>query len=369
MAEEELPEEKPLYVTEEEYKREEEELARKEARLRTLEERWDAILAAQPEKRLVTESEWRRERREIQHLSDELRQLWSRWGRYMAERRLTIRDADRAWVRGERPEAERLERRARAYLGLIREVMAEVTPKRRELREAQRIYGAKLIVSPDIAGIPVEIQYLLNAIDEERERIGRKVIRPPLQYIGIEEPTGYEIYYRPPDKRYVIQHPTTKAEIRVEDWLCIVWTGSVETGGGRSTDIPLTLEVTMITRIHEMNAEEVRELTKEDGDLDREALTHIYGEGWAAPIRKIGISFIGYSYVLKSRYFEITTTVYNEEYTGTEKRRRYSLYIDVPIYPTLRKYIERRSKYVARRHYIDGDAVTLDRFITDAEAR
>jgi hypothetical protein len=365
-AEEELP---PLYVTEEEYRAEEEELAKKETQLRTLEARWEAIIAAQPEKLLVTEAEWRRERRRLQQLREELRPLWSRWGTYMRERRLAIEAADRAWTRGERAEAERFERSARAYLGLIREVMAEIRPRQRQLREEQRRYAAKLIVSPELARIPEEIQRLLVEIDEERERLGRKVIRPPLEYIGIEEPTGYEIYYQTAEKTYLIQHPKTKETVRTEDWLCIVWTGSVETEDGRSTDIPLALEVTMITRIHEMNAEEVTDLVREDGDLDSEAMAHFYGEGWAAPIRKVGISYIGYSLVLKNQYFEITTTVYDEHFRGTERRRRYSLYIEVPEYPTLRKYIERRSRYVAKRHYIDGAEVTLDQFIKEAEAK
>jgi len=156
-----------------------------------------------------------------------------------------------------------------------------------------------------------EIREAIALLDEdiayERELIARKVIRPPPPppiYIGTEEKTGYDIYYNPTTKAYVIIHPTTKERIREEHKIVIEYTASIVTGeprpGAREF---IDVEITAITAVKEMDSSEMAKVEK---DMDSAVMTHLVETGWGYTLpafTKTGIAYNGLSIIEEQRHY------------------------------------------------------------------
>jgi len=191
-----------ILASEEEYAEEAAEVSRLEAQLTELRSHWlektRGLIVVSPE-------EYRREEAEVKHLEETLRRAWSRWGHYMWERRHSlrrVREIREELARAVTPEMrvrllselETWERRAAAYLGLIRSTMDEITGLRRKLREETAALSRKVIATPELITIRRRIEETEERLEHERERLTRKVIAYKLRAL-VDSMTGYLIVY------------------------------------------------------------------------------------------------------------------------------------------------------------------------------
>lgn len=183
----------------------------------------------------TTEEDIRAEREQIQRWRQDDDVFWTYLRRYAANRRANERSLSRyqfeleslrpiLWGRGER------------YLSL-RDVLIPASEAR------IRSWAAEVDrVVKDIYGIR-------DRIRTEEERLHRKKVKPvEEQWIGDEECSGYDIYYRFADKKYVVRDEN-KALVRVEDKICLELTASIETHEGH--DVPVVVEITSTTYVKE----------------------------------------------------------------------------------------------------------------------
>jgi len=130
------------------------------------------------------------------------------------------------------------------------------------------------------------------------------IVRP--LYIGVEDETGYDIYYSPIEERYWVVDPETGAIVRREDYLAVIWVGSVISGP------PLTderrerreikegaheatwVEIRAITLVEKMGPEEVKRV---EDELEAAVMTIAREQfGGLAPfVIKIGVAYDGAS--------------------------------------------------------------------------
>jgi DNA repair exonuclease SbcCD ATPase subunit len=175
MTEAELP---PIYVTKEEWDKEQKEIEEKEARLSRLSVEWDTFVALHPGALLVSASDYAHERAVIGGLSLRIRRLWSDWGHYMAMRREALRRGEAA--------------RAAAYLGLIRSVLREIRGARAELSRLREEFRRKVVVPPELLKVREEMGRLEKEIAEEEERLGRKEVVVQTKLIAMHKRWFYE---------------------------------------------------------------------------------------------------------------------------------------------------------------------------------
>jgi hypothetical protein len=151
--------EEEILVTRREYEEEQKLVSQLETQLTELESKW---LERTRGLILVSPEEYRREVNEIRRLETQLRELWSRWGRYMWLRRETLR-------RGE-------ERRAAAYLGLIRRIRSDISTIQRTLTAARTELSRKTVITPELQTLRAQLEETQRKLEYERDRLERKVI-------------------------------------------------------------------------------------------------------------------------------------------------------------------------------------------------
>jgi len=191
---------------------------------------------------------------------------------------------------------------------------------------------------------------------------------PPVieEYIGDEEPTGLDIYYNTDEKKYKVREPDiihfradypphrtsetlkipdqikdTEARklirlgyaefklVRTEDEIVIELTGSVETF--EDHDVPCTLEITAITTVKEKDASEITRITRREGPMEEGLISWLVINAWGELARRLDT--IDFAFIGKS----------------IEKKRGYPCV--APNYKKCAVWMERRSRYVARRRY------------------
>ena len=144
------------------------------------------------------------------------------------------------------------------------------------------------------------------AIDLYEEYVEGKIkVQPRGEYIGIEDATGYEIYYNPELKKYYVYRPVKYDLEREEEELVVFYIASIETGHrekGQRGHEPITVEIRGITVVKEKGAEEIEEITGRDEEMMGEIDTSVralFTKEWGCysrlgeKIMKKGIAFDG----------------------------------------------------------------------------
>ena len=182
-----------------------------------------------------------------------------------------------------------------------------------------------------------EMRTELNEILTERERIARKIVKPPPPiYIGTEGKTGYDIYYNPKTKKYEVIDPTTREKVREEHKIVVEYTASIETGvrGKTGSFEFIDVEVTAITGVKEADDSELKRI---EDEMDRTVLEYlanpwVEGGGWGAALavfEKKGIDYNGLSII--------------------EEQDHYGY--PVPQYPTMAIHVEKTTKSTRPKDY------------------
>jgi predicted RNase H-like nuclease (RuvC/YqgF family) len=190
-----------ILVTRRRYEEEKRLVEELQRRLSELQARWDEAVRGRV---VVPPEEYERERAELSRVEAELRAAWSEWGRSAARLRWLYRRRDE--LRARREELLEQARRARAegreedaaalmeeHRRLGRELLrvgGYITDARFALREAVRRAAAlrresarlrgelarKVILTPELRALRAEIDSLQRRVEEESERLSRKVI-------------------------------------------------------------------------------------------------------------------------------------------------------------------------------------------------
>jgi hypothetical protein len=152
--------------------------------------------------------------------------------------------------------------------------------------------------------------------------------RPPPreELIGSEEETGYDIWFNLDTRTYMVREPKTYRLIREERKICIELTASMKTEGGHD---PITCEITVTTYVSGMGLSDV---TRVESEMERGLMDWLLAEGWGMLLHA----------------FEVIGIAYNGEKT-VEEARLYTW--TVPDYPIAHVFMERKSAYIALRHY------------------
>jgi DNA-binding Lrp family transcriptional regulator len=143
-----------------------------------------------------------------------------------------------------------------------------------------------------------------------RPRIRRRWFHIHLPYIGTEGKTGYDIYYSPRKKAYIITNPTTREKVREEHKIVVEYTASIETGllGKTGSFERLVVEITAITGVKEATIEDLERIDgeMESGVLDYLANPWAEGGNWGAALagfRKKGTQYNGLSIVEEQKHY------------------------------------------------------------------
>jgi len=192
----------------------------------------------------------------------------------------------------------------------------------------------------DTYKIPLEnrirtLKEQIKLIEEELKK------RPPIpveEWIGPEETTGYTIFYNIETKKYSIRDPETKELLRTEDNLIIETTASIETSTGH--DVPATLEITVVTQVKETNSSEIYRVTAPEGPIETGLITWLIHEGWGELAR--AFDTVAHAFLGKTE----------------QHKRGYPCEPD--DYPTVRLWMERRSRFVPHRRYPSSGCAEFD---------
>jgi hypothetical protein len=182
--------------------------------------------------------------------------------------------------------------------------------------------------------IPLEsrIRYLKEQIKLIEDELKKRPPIPVEEYIGPEETTGYSLFFNTETRKYSVRDPITKELLRTEDILIIETTASVETSIGH--DIPETgpmLEITSITQVDETDSSEIDRITAAEGPIETGLITWLIHEGWGELAR--AFDTIDHAFLGKTE----------------QPKRGYPCQPD--DYPTIRLWMERRSRFVPHRRY------------------
>ena len=140
-------------------------------------------------------------------------------------------------------------------------------------------------------------------LDDALVELEAKIIAPiPLdwEYIGIDAETGYQLYYNPEEKNYVSLEESTEQEadyknekyfkeVKRNNNLVVIWTGSIETGGGHE---PIAIELTAGMIVDEMGRDDI---DRKEDEIDRAVRKWVlakFGEKLSDLVIKIGIEYI-----------------------------------------------------------------------------
>jgi len=124
-------------------------------------------------------------------------------------------------------------------------------------------------------------------------------IPPEWEYIGVDSETGYELYYTE-TMQYVSLEESTEEEadyknekyfreVKRNDNLVVIWTGSIETGGGHE---PIAIELTAGMIVDEMGRDDIDRKEDEIDSAVRKWVEAKFGEKLSGLVIKIGIEYI-----------------------------------------------------------------------------
>jgi len=230
----------------------------------------------------TTEEDIRAEREQIQRWRQDEDTFWTYLRRYAANRRRNEQSARRyqyefemlhtiGWTRLSGPERTR-------YLRLRNKLIPEA-----QMRQASWTLEVDRIVKA--------IYAIRDKIAIEEERLHRKRVKPiEEQWIADEAITGYDIYYRFADKKYVVRDEK-KALVRVETKICMELTASIRTSEGRDT--PVVVEITCTTYVKEMD---LSALIQAEKKVEQGLMEWLKDQGWGSLIHafeKTGVSYSG----------------------------------------------------------------------------
>lgn len=314
-----MSEPEPLYVSREEYEREEQILYELDNKLSSLQLQWETWVSKHPDRIIVSRDEYNGEMQGLQLLQKQLKDEWSRAMHYLAVYRWQRRRELRAVIRVIPPLSW-------STLELYRESRRIITGIQKLIREERGRIERKLIIPPEIERLLREISQVEQSLEQERARFERKVI-VELERVGDEECSGMDIWFNPAEGNYVVKHPATDQTIRVEDKLCIEITYSIATRTGH--DVPLTVEITVTSYVQSMDK---GTLIITEQNMDDAMRTWLEDNDWGQLLdcfKKIGVAYNG------------------EQHVNAKKRYPWT----VPDYPTVHAHVERKSKYISHREY------------------
>jgi len=234
----------------------------------------------------TTEEDIRAEREQIQRWRQDEDTFWTYLRRYAANRRRNEQSARRyqyefemlhtiGWARLSGPERIR-------YLRLRDELIPGA-----QMRQASWALEADRIVKA--------IYAIRDKIAIEEERLHRKKVKPvEEQWIADEECSGYDIYYRFVDKKYVIRDEK-KALVRVETKICLELTASIETHEGH--DVPVVVEITCTTYVKE---KDLSALIITEKNVERGLVEWLRDQGWGELMKgftKEGVAYNGETHI------------------------------------------------------------------------
>jgi len=212
-----------ILVTRRRYEEERRLVEELQRRLSELQARWDEAVRGRV---VVPPEEYERERAELSRVEAELRAAWSEWGRSAARLRWLYRRRDE--LRARREELLEQARRARAEgreeeaaalmeehrrlgrellrvggyitdaLFAVREAARRAAALRRESGRLRGELARKVVLTPELRALRAEIDSLQRRVEEESERLSRKVIGNKL--VALHKRWVYES--RPGGKRH-----------------------------------------------------------------------------------------------------------------------------------------------------------------------
>jgi hypothetical protein len=234
----------------------------------------------------TTEEDIRAEREQLKRWREDEDTFWTYLRRYAANRRANERSLARYQY-----EFETLRTRGWANLtGTERERYLRLRDVLIPASEARvRSWAA------EVDRIVKEIYAIRDKIAIEEERLHRKKVKPiEEQWIGDEECSGYDIYYRFADKKYIVRDET-KTLVRVETKICLELTASIETHEGH--DAPLIVEITATTYVKE---KDLSALIQTEKAVERGLVEWLLAQGWGALMKgftKEGVAYNGETHI------------------------------------------------------------------------
>jgi hypothetical protein len=230
----------------------------------------------------TTEEDIRAEREQIQRWRQDDDTFWTYLRRYAANRRANERSLSRYLF-----EFESL--RGRGWVNL-----SGTERERYILLRDNRIPSAEARIkswAAEADRVVKDIYAIRDRIKTEEERLHRKKVKPiEEQWIGDEECSGYDIYYRFADKKYIVRDEN-KALVRVENKICLELTASIETHEGH--DVPVVVEITSTTYVKE---KDLSMLILTEKAVERGLVEWLRAQNWGALMKgftKEGVAYNG----------------------------------------------------------------------------
>jgi len=136
--------------------------------------------------------------------------------------------------------------------------------------------------------------------------------------------SGYDIYYRFADKKYIIRDEK-KALVRVETKICLELTASIETHEGH--DVPVVVEITCTTYVKE---KDLSALIQTEKAVERGLVEWLLAQGWGALMKgftKEGVAYNGEIHIETKAWYTWTVPDYPKVHVYVEKKEpRYRAY-------------------------------------------
>jgi hypothetical protein len=257
----------------------------------------------------TTEEDIQAEREQIKRYHQDEDTFWTYLRRYAANRRSNERSLSRY-----QHEFESLRRRG----------WARLTP-----REIDRYLRVRDVLIPgsearikswaaEVDRIVKDIFTIRDRIRTEEERLYRKRVKPvEEQLIADEECSGYDIYYRFADKKYVVRDEN-KALVRVEEKICLEITASIETHEGH--DVPVVVEITCTTYVKE---KDLSMLIQTEKNVETGLVEWLQAQGWGELMKgftKEGVAYNGEIHIDQKAWYTWSVPDYPKVHVFVEKK-------------------------------------------------
>jgi DNA-binding Lrp family transcriptional regulator len=195
----------------------------------------------------------------------------------------------------------------------------------------------RLIRLAELGYIDTYVTYIV------RPRIRRRWFHARLPYIGTEGKTGYDIYYSPRKKAYIITNPTTREKVREEHKIVVEYTASIETGvrGKTGSFEFIDVEITAITGVKEADENELKRI---ESEMDKAVLEYlanpwVEGGGWGAALaafEKKGVNYNGLSIIEEQKHYGYSVPQYSIMAVHVEKAAWFEVLKTPPDRPKLK---------------------------------
>jgi hypothetical protein len=257
----------------------------------------------------TTEDDIRAEREQLKRWHEDDNTFWTYLRRYAANRRSNERSLSRY-----QHEFENL--RIRGF--------ARLTPQ-----EIDRYIRIRDVLIPgsearikswtaEVDRVVKEIYAIRDRIRTEEERLHRKKVKPvEEQWIADEECSGYDIYYRFADKKYIIRDEK-KALMRVETKICLELTASIETAEGH--DVPVAVEITCTTYVKE---KDLSMLIQTEKAVESGLVEWLLAQGWGNLMKgftKEGVAYNGEIHIETKAWYTWQVPDYPKVHVFVEKK-------------------------------------------------